>query len=79
MTWHYSIPEDSYPVTIYDHAGQEVAQVTSAEAPFEIPDTVLQKMEDEVMAEGLSGGLSDRQVAILRDAIFENIERGEPP
>lgn len=79
MTWHYSIPKDSYPVTIYDHTGTEVAQVTAAEGPLRIPGTVLQAMEEEVMAEGLQGGLSERQIAILRDAVFENIERGPPP
>jgi len=79
MTWHYTDPRAGYPISIYDHTGQKVAEIRSSEAPFKIPDTVLQQMETEVMAEGLQGGLSERQIAILRDAVFENIERGPPP
>lgn len=79
MTWHYSDPRAGYPVSIYDHTGQKVGEVSETEGPFTLPGTVLQLMESEVMAEGLSGGLSERQIAILRDAVFENIEKGTPP
>jgi len=77
--WTYTDPKDGFPVIIYDHTGTEIEQVPASAGGFTVPDAVLQVMEEEVMAEGLSGGLSERQLAILRDAVFANIEKGTPP
>jgi len=79
MTWHYDRPTDGWPVTIYDHTGAAVRTIPDRPRGLTIPGDILRVMEAEVMAEGISGGLSDRQIAILRDAVFENIERGPPP
>lgn len=79
MTWYYDSPKDGWPVTIYDHTGAAVRTVSDRPRGLTIPGDILQAMEAEVMTEGISGGLSDRQIAILRDAVFENIEEGQPP
>jgi len=77
MTWHYVVSRERGELTVYDHTGAEIAVLSGT--ALSVPGSVLELMEQEVMAEGLQGGLSDRQIAILRDAVFENIERGTPP
>jgi hypothetical protein len=79
MTWYYDSPANGWPVDVYDHTGTVVKSVQKRPSGFTVPDDILQVMEEEVMAEGLQGGLSARQVAILRDAVFENIKEGPPP
>lgn len=78
MTWHYTISDDFETMTVYDHTGAEVATVANNGTGFRAPGDVLDVMRAEVMADGLSGGLTDRQVAILLDAVFEDIEEGQP-
>jgi len=80
MTWYYEPLDGSgWPIRVYDHTGTAVKSVPERPDGFSVPGDVLQAMEEEVMAEGLAGGLSERQIAILRDAVFENIEEGPPP
>lgn len=66
MTWTYH--RDTGEVT--DHTGSVVTQLSQ---PVEVPGDVLELMEQDVMSEGVTGGLSERQIAVLRDAVFENI------
>jgi len=76
--WRYEISDGGAKMDIYDHTGSAVKRIENDGSGFTTAD-VLQAMEDEVMAEGLSGGLSERQIVILRDAVFEHIEEGTPP
>lgn len=79
MTWHYEISSDASTLTVTDHTGTVVAEITNSGPGFSIPDDILAAMRAEVEAEGLQDGLSQRQIAILADAIFEDIEEGPPP
>jgi len=76
VTWYYSIGDSGRSVEVYDHTGQLVASITNQ--PVNVPGTILEVMEQEAMSGGTDSGLTKRQVAILRDAIFRNIEEGKP-
>jgi len=76
MTWHYKLSDDRQILRVYDHTGTKIATRQNDGSGFSPKKAVLAEMEAEVMAGGLSGGLSDRQIAVLRDAVFENIKEG---
>jgi len=67
MTWKLNLTTGE----VTDHTGGVVA---ANEPPHDIPGDVLAHMEEEVLKDGLRNGLSERQIAILRDAVLENIE-----
>jgi hypothetical protein len=52
--------------------------VTTLNPPYKIPNDVFDVMQADVETEGVGGGLNPRQVKVLRDAIFEQIEVIEP-
>lgn len=84
MTWHFDPTNQT--ADVYDHTDSVVATdvpVTSwtidNDGNIQDPPTsVLQVMEDEIVAEFQANGTSNRFLQILRDAVFLNIQEGTP-
>jgi hypothetical protein len=71
MTWTL----DRTTGEVIDHTG---AVVTTLNPPYVLPDDVFDAMQADIESEGVGGGLNPRQVRVIRDAIFEQIDVIEP-
>jgi hypothetical protein len=77
MTWHYQIQDGGEKLQIYDN-GAEHSTIQNDGNGFQPKKEVLQKMEEEAIAEFDLNGYTERLINLLKDAAFENIERGKP-
>jgi len=66
MTWTY----DPTTGDVSDHTD---AVVTTLSPPVTVPDDILDLMQEEAMAAGVANGLSERQIEVISDAVFEDI------
>jgi hypothetical protein len=78
MTWHFDVSGDTFD--LYDHNNDRVRSNVSFSGSWtgSCPDEILLVMEEVAVAEYQSNGFSDYLMALLRDAIFDNIEIGTP-
>jgi hypothetical protein len=79
MTWYCDA--SGATMDVHDHTGKKIATEREFSGSWagDYPDEVLHVMEETAVAEYESNGFSDYLMAVLRDAIFQNIEMGTPP
>lgn len=78
MTWYYDIADDGSSIDVYDHTGALAETITNDGSGFTFPRDVFAVMETELIEEYQANGFSARVFAILRDAVFEDIQAGTP-
>jgi len=73
MTWTYKRTENDN-LSVYDHTDTYITTVTNDGNGMSVPGDVLDVMMQEAVTEYSANGFTDRVFAIMRDAMFEQIE-----